>query len=150
MENFIDYNLEISEEERNIASNADKFLKKVLGELSSNINIKIQESNEQVTIPKKAFELLLHILHEMSEGKGMLLLPSDAELSTQQTADLLHVSRPFVVKLVEKGEIPFRKVGTHRRIKLQDAMTYKKQMEIKASKALDNLAKQAQKLNFDY
>lgn len=151
MDNFIDYNLEISEEERKIASTADQFLKKAFaGELSNHINIKIQENDQQIAIPKKAFELLLHILQGMSGGKSMHLLPVDAELSTQQTADLLHVSRPFVVKLTEKGELPFRKVGTHRRIKLQDAMAYKKQMEAKANKALDDLAEQAQKLNFDF
>ena len=114
------------------------------------VRIKIQENEEYLTIPKKALTLLFDILCNMAEGKSITLIPSDAEISTQQAAEILNVSRPFFVKLLEKGEIPFKKVGTHRRVELKDILAYQKKLNDNRSEKLDLLAKQAQELNLGY
>ncbi len=116
----------------------------------NSVRIKIQENEEYLTIPKKALTLLFDILCNMAEGKSITLIPSDAEISTQQAAEILNVSRPFFVKLLEKGEIPFKKVGTHRRVELKDILAYQKKLNDNRSEKLDLLAKQAQELNLGY
>ena len=88
------------------------------------VKIKIQESSEYVTVPRKAVDLLFSILLNMAEGKSISLVPSDSEVSTQQAADMLNISRPHIVKLLEQGVIPHKKVGTHRRILLEDLVEY--------------------------
>ncbi|HFA49062.1 MAG TPA: helix-turn-helix domain-containing protein [Bacteroidetes bacterium] len=114
------------------------------------VELRIQESDEVVTIPLKAFILLKSIVSNMAQGKSFALIPSDAEISTQQAAEILNVSRPHVVKLLEKGEIPFRKAGTHRRIQLNDLLEYEAKLKSERRKHLDYIAKEAQKLNLGY
>ncbi len=114
------------------------------------VKIIFQGSDEVVTIPLKALKLLKSILSNMAEGKSIALLPTDAEISTQQAAEILNVSRPHVVKLLEKGEIPFKKVGSHRRILLHDILDYESKFKKKRRKQLDKLAQNAQKLNLGY
>lgn len=103
-----------------------------------------------LTIPLGAVRLLLGILTQMSEGNAVTLIPIHAELTSQEAADLLHVSRPFLVRLLENGDIPHHKVGTHRRIKLTDLMTYKKKMELESRKAREELTREAQELDMGY
>ena len=116
----------------------------------SGVKIKVQETGESMTIPKKALELLFFIVQNMSEGKSISLIPSDSEVSTQQAADMLNVSRPHLVKLLEAGNIPFKKTGSHRRVLLQDLITYEKKLANEREKQLDFLANQAQHLNLGY
>ncbi len=78
------------------------------------------------------------------------MLPIDAELSTQQTAEILNVSRPYLVNLLEQGEIAFRKVGTHRRLMAKDVFEYKQRIDTKRSEALDELTTQAQEYEMGY
>ncbi len=114
------------------------------------VQIKIQDGGEVLEIPKKAFALLIDILENMAEGRSITLIPSDSQVSTQQAADLLNVSRPHLVKLLEVGEIPFTKAGTHRRISLKDVLAYDEKRKKARKEALDFLAKQAQELNLGY
>jgi excisionase family DNA binding protein len=114
------------------------------------VKIKVQETGEFMTIPKKALALLFIIIKNMSEGRSISLIPSDSEVSTQQAADMLNVSRPHLVKLLETGKIPFKKVGSHRRILLQDLVTYENRLANEREKQLTFLADQAQKLNLGY
>ncbi len=108
------------------------------------------EPEESISIPAPAFRLLNEILTEMAKGNAVTLIPVHAELTTQQAADLLNVSRPFLVEQLEKGAIPFRKVGTHRRIPFKELMAYRQTMDRNRLKALDALSAQAQELNMGY
>jgi excisionase family DNA binding protein len=114
------------------------------------ISLRIQDSDEIINIPIKALKLLNAIIENMAQGKSIALMSTDAEISTQQAADILNVSRPHVIKLLEKGEIPFKKIGSHRRILLQDILKYEAKFKSDRRKHLDDLAKEAQKLNLGY
>ncbi len=93
---------------------------------------------------------MVAILGNMAEGKSSTLIPSDAVLSTQQAADFLNVSRPHLVKLLEEGQIPFEKAGTHRSIELNNLVAYKKNLKTNRNEKLEFLTKQAQNLNLGY
>ena len=114
------------------------------------IKLKIQGSEELVSIPLKALKLLTSILSNMAEGKSIALMPTTAEITTQQAADILNVSRPHIIKILEKREIPYKKVGSHRRILLQDILAYESTFKKERRKQLNSLASEAQKLNLGY
>ena len=114
------------------------------------VDIKINGSGHLLKIPKRALLLLFEILKNMAEGKSVTLIPLNAEVSTQQAADMLNVSRPHIVKLLENGQIPFTKVGKHRRIALKDLMTYEKKLKENRREKLQFLVTQAQELNLGY
>ena len=78
-----------------------------------------------VRLPEAAAKLLLQVLTELGNGRAVSVAPTDVEITTQQAADLLNVSRPYLVGLVEKGELPVRKVGNQRRLPLADVLEYK-------------------------
>ena len=94
---------------------------------------------DPIPVPASALRLLCAILTEMAKGHPVTLMPTHAELTTQQAADLLNVSRPFLVGLLEQGRIPYRKVGTHRRVLFTDLMEYEKKSSELRLKALDEM-----------
>ncbi|MGV8093761.1 MAG: excisionase family DNA-binding protein [Mangrovibacterium sp.] len=102
--------------------------KRIRKNRKNSVKIKIHEHGEFLTVPHKAISILLDILNHMAEGKSVTLLLSDAEIGTQDAADMLNMSRPHLVKLLENGEIPFTKVGSHRRIRLEDVIEYDKKL----------------------
>jgi excisionase family DNA binding protein len=122
-----------------------------LGKRSSvRIRVGDGEDTEPVVVPTSAVRLFLHMLAEMSQGNAVTLIPTHAELTTQQAADLLNVSRPYVVKLLDEGRIPSRSVGKYRRVRFDDLMVYKRKDDEARAKVLDQLAAEAQELEMGY
>ncbi|HEY5957843.1 MAG TPA: helix-turn-helix domain-containing protein [Polyangiaceae bacterium] len=103
-----------------------------------------------VTIPKEAFELLLEVLGQMANGNAVTVVPVHAELTTQEAAELLNVSRPFLIGLLDSGKIPFRLVGAHRRVRFTDLAAYQEADERQRRTVLDELTSDAQKHGLGY
>lgn len=106
------------------------------------INISDDSGNTRpITLSPALTHSFLELLRLVSSGRGFQLIPLDSQLTTQQAADLLNVSRPHLIKLLERNDIPFDKVGRHRRIKASDLLAYKEQRDAKRAAALEDMAK---------
>ena len=108
------------------------------------------EGQKEIRLPKRITALLFEILAEVVQGHSVSIGTQDEELTTGEAADLLNVSRPHLVKLLEAGEIPFHKVGTHRRVNRADVLDYKARQRDRAEAAMRELADQAQELDLGY
>lgn len=140
-------------EEALIARESSRLLAAVLGTRGDAQQIELSTpsmESKPVAIPVSALRLLVEILTQLGAGNAVSIIPIHAELTTQEAADLLNVSRPFLVAALSRNEIPFRKVGTHRRIRYQDVLTYKETIDAERRKNLEELAAQAQELNLGY
>jgi excisionase family DNA binding protein len=105
--------------------------------------------DDALVVPRQVAVMLAQVLGMLANGQGVQIMPDSAMLTTQQAADMLNVSRPYLVKLLDQGEIPFKKVGTHRRILFQDVLAYKTQDDQDRRKVLDELAALGQELDQD-
>jgi excisionase family DNA binding protein len=103
-----------------------------------------------VELPPSALKLIGQLLGAMSEGRPIVLMPTEQELTTVEAANLLNVSRPFVIKEMDSGRLPHRKVGAHRRIALEDVLAYAQKMRTTQASALDRMAENAHELGLDY
>ena len=113
------------------------------------LRVQITEAGREVTtldVPPAAAQLIRTLLKEMGSGKALTLVTDDAEITTKQAADLLHVSRPYLVGMIEKGELPARMVGKQRRLPLKVVLSFKKDNEAKRREALRELAALDQEL----
>lgn len=142
-----------TERETQLAEASSRALSSYVRNTESQIIRVVPESGgrgESVTIPAVAFRLLVTILTQMAQGNAITLIPVHAELTTQEAADLLNVSRPYLVGLLDAGQIPYRKVGTRRRVLFKDIAAYKQRIDDARRATLDELAAQAQELNMGY
>ena len=108
------------------------------------------DPQELIELPAGALALLVEILEAMAAGRGVTLIPEKAELSSVEAADALNVSRPFLIKLLNEGAIPYRKVGKHRRVRRDDVMNYKMKIDREREAALDRLVADAQEQDMGY
>lgn len=106
---------------------------------SGDVDVTIEGHSKVVRLPRGLGEILRQILASAAAGRAVAVMPAHAELTTQQAADMLNVSRPYLIKLVEDGAIEFRKVGTHRRIQAASVRDYQRQTELDTKKAADEL-----------
>ncbi len=105
----------------------------------------VARSGEEIQLPGSVYEVLARVVHELARGNGVSVLPVDAELTTQQAADLLNVSRPHLIKLLEEERaIPFHRTGRHRRVGLQDLLEYRKRRDLERRGLLRKLTQDAQ------
>jgi excisionase family DNA binding protein len=112
---------------------------------SESPEIEIEETEERIRIPISALRLLAKILKETSRGNPVSIVPIAAEVTTQAAAEYLGCSRPHVVKLLEEGQIPFVKVGKHRRIRFEDLVIFRNQMKARQKKSIQDLMEQGEK-----
>jgi excisionase family DNA binding protein len=103
----------------------------------------VSADGQRMNLPDAVFRLLKDIVRNMQLGRAIVLVPENQQLTTQRAADLLGVSRPYLIKLLEGGELPYHKVGSHRRIFLKDLVAYQKQRHAERRAALDQIAREA-------
>lgn len=104
----------------------------------------------KIELPPQAVEAVTKVLEQLAQGREVTITAKPVEMTTQQAAEFLRVSRPFLIGMLEKGAIPFRRVGAHRRVLFADLQTYKNAIDAKRLKVLEELAAQAQELNMGY
>lgn len=117
------------------------------------VRLTLQADNgraDELILPGAVLQVLLDALAQMAQGNAVSLMPVHQELSTQDAANLLNVSRPFLVGLLEQGQMPFRKVGTHRRVLLSDVLAYRERIYTERAHALDELATLSQQDDTGY
>jgi excisionase family DNA binding protein len=126
-----------------VARESARHLVDALAKANGAVRLRLEDpdgTTEPITVPSAAFRLLLIILAEMAKGNAVRVIPHHAELTTGEAAELLNVSRPFVVRLLDEGQIPSHRVGTHRRVLFKDVMTYRDEHFRARSKILDEMA----------
>lgn len=132
------------------AKKSAEILKSITDSASQNESLEFQVEGSFISVPTTAVLLLEKVLNEMAEGKTVEIASFSQELSTQEAADMLNVSRPHLVKLLEAGKIPHKKVGAHRRVLFDDVKRYQDLIRENRKRALDELAKEAQEMGLGY
>ena len=133
-----------------LARTSAEELSRLLGRKPKAERASVKLDGNDLILPRQALALLRDLLVEMAQGNAVTIVPTHAVLTTQEAANILNVSRPHLVKLLEEGAIPFSKTGTHRRIRYQDLLAYSKQRTQESKAALDKLASQAQEHDMGY
>jgi excisionase family DNA binding protein len=136
-----------TEEDAKIATESSR----ILAAKSPTVRLRVQlDDGQEIVLPKGVGRLLSHLLTEIAQGNAVTVFPIHAQLTTQEAAEVLNVSRPFVVKLLEDGKIKFHRVGTHRRINFLDLKAFKEETERSRQQTMAALANEAQELDMGY
>jgi len=134
-----------TENESRLAEQSSRLLAACIGHGDA-ARLRVIDGTQEIEVPVTALKLLVDILAQMAQGNAVNIVPIHAELTTQEAADFLNVSRPFLIRLLEDDKLPFRKVGTHRRVMFKDLMDYRAISQVSRKSALDELTRQAQEL----
>jgi len=128
--------------EQGSANQLHQILASQMSEGSDELHLQILVDNKPTTIAlhRSLSELLLELLRVVGSGDAVTLVPVHQQLTTQQAADILNVSRPYLIKLLEQGVMEHHKVGRHRRIRAHDVFAYKEKMTAQRAEALSELA----------
>lgn len=137
----------VTPEESELARESSRLLAACIGR-GKTARLRVIDNDGEIEVPVQALRMLVEILNNMAAGNAVSLVPIHAELTTQQTAGFLNVSRPHVVELLERGELPHHKVGTHRRVYFRDLMAYKNAQLVQSKARLTELAREAQEQGF--
>lgn len=141
-----------SEQEAELARTSGRDLSVVLSSKAENQQFDFRDDRGEgrtVTLPTSFVRLMVDALAEIGKGNAVSIIPIQAELTSQEAADVLNVSRPYLIQLLDKGEIPFRKVNTHRRIRYDDVMAYKNRVDADRRAALEELAALDQEMGLE-
>lgn len=143
-----------SEADRTLARDSARDLSLLLGRKPGMTSLKVAvrggKQPDAIPVPASALPLIADMLSQLARGRAVTIIPVHSELTTQQAADFLGVSRPHFVKMLDRKELPFRKVGTHRRVLFADLAEFKTKRIGDRRKALDELASEAQTLGLGY
>lgn len=135
-----------SADEANLAKETSRLLAARTARTPLQLGFLDDPDHPVIKLPESAVRLLVKILEEMARGNAVTIIPVHAELTTQEAADLLNISRPSLIEILNAGEIEYRKVGTHRRVRFEALMKYKRKNDVARAAALDALAAYDQEL----
>jgi excisionase family DNA binding protein len=143
--------VELSDDDVELLSQASRLMSEALDRSEAHTISLVEEKADgsdaaRVEVPPATLRLLSEILALMARQQTFVLYPESSELTTKQAAEVLGVSRPFLVRILEAREIPYRKVGRHRRVLMKDALAYKQSMQVKRRAALDKLVKASEEM----
>lgn len=136
----------VTEQERLNLAKVEDLLEHLYSKYSQPHLRLLSPEGEEIELPQPVFRLLHQMVYELAQGNSVTIVPLHKMLTTQEAADLLNVSRQYLVELLDAGAIPFTKVGTHRRVHFGDLMEYKKSRDAKRREGLSRLTKKSQKL----
>lgn len=137
-------------DEVDLARASAALLTKLLQDLPDDHRANIRMGGQDLIVPRSAVELLRDVLAGMSAGKSISIVPMAKELTTQQAADFLNVSRPYLIGLLEQGQLKYTMVGSHRRVRFDDLIEYKEKLTSKSKAAMDELVRLSQELDIGY
>lgn len=136
-----------SEMDADLARTAcSKILPFIREQRAQTVHLTLADGQESVVLPTGSLSLFSSMLETMAAGHGVMIFPLHAELTTMEAADILNVSRPYLIKLLETGEIPYHMVGTHRRIRLEEVLKYKAESDRRMDEAMDELVALSEEL----
>ncbi|WP_322057736.1 helix-turn-helix domain-containing protein [Paraburkholderia sp. J63] len=141
-----------SEQEAELARASGRDLSVVLSSRAETQQFDFKDDRGEtrtVTLPTSFVRLMVEALAEIGQGNAVSLIPIHAELTSQEAADVLNVSRPYLIQLLDKGEIPYRKVNTHRRIRYDDVLAYKNRVDADRRAALEELSALHQEMGLE-
>jgi len=135
-----------SQEDTTLAQRASRALAKTQ---PTELRVRLDEGQELI-LPRSATRLIVHLLTEMAQGNAVTIIPIHANLTTQEAADYLNVSRPHLIGLLEAGKIEYHKTGTHRRVRFQDLVKYQEAAEKRRREIMEELAAQSEAEDMGY
>jgi excisionase family DNA binding protein len=108
------------------------------------------DDRTQLVLPQVALRLVADVLAQIANGNAVTVAPVHGELTTQQAADLINVSRPYLIKLLDERQVPYRRVGNRRKVRLDDLLAYQRRDDERRRHVLDELTREAETLGLDY